>query len=50
MNVLYCDAPLPLSTNFDSVAGYVGELKRAAMEALSEEAVLISVEQIYHAV
>jgi hypothetical protein len=50
INVLYCDAPLPLSTNFDSVAGYVGELKRAAMEALSEEAVLISVEQIYHAV
>jgi len=34
----------PYQTNFDSVARYVGELKRAAMEALSEEAVLISVE------
>ena len=51
INVLYSDAPLALSTNFDSVAAYVGELKRTAMEALlSEESVLISVEQIYHAV
>jgi hypothetical protein len=50
INVLYCDAALPLSTNFDSVASCVGELKRAATEALSEEAVLISVEQVYHAV
>ena len=50
INVLYSDAPLALSTNFGSVAAYVGELKRAAMEALSEESVLISVEQVYHAV
>jgi len=32
------------------VAAYAGELKRAAMEALSEEVVLISVEQVYHTV
>jgi hypothetical protein len=50
INLLYSDAPLALSTNFDGLAAYVGELKRAAMEALSEEAVLISVEQVYHAV
>jgi len=50
INVLYADAPLALSTNFDSLAAYVGELRRAAMEALSEESVLISVEQVYHAV
>ncbi|HZE71721.1 MAG TPA: hypothetical protein VE135_19610 [Pyrinomonadaceae bacterium] len=50
INLIYSDAPLALSTNFDTLAGYVGELKRAAMEALSEEAVLISVEQVYHAV
>jgi hypothetical protein len=48
--VLYSDAPLALSTNFDSLAAYVGELRRAAMVALSEESVLISVEQVYHAV
>jgi len=50
ISVLYSDAPLALSTNFDSLAAYVGELRRAAMVALSEESVLISVEQVYHAV
>jgi len=50
ISVLYSDAPLALSTNFDSVAAYVGELRRAAVEALPEESVLISVEQVYHAV
>lgn len=50
INLLYSDAPLALSTDFSSVAAYVRELKRAAMEELSEEAVLISVEQVYHQV
>ena len=50
INLLYSDVPLALSTNFNSLAAYVGELRRAAIEALSEEAVLISVEQVYHAV
>jgi hypothetical protein len=50
INLLYSDAPLALSTNFDSLAAYVGELKRAAMDVLSEETVLISVEQVYHSV
>ena len=34
----------------DSLAAYVLALKEVAVEALSEEAVLISVEQVYHAV
>ncbi len=50
INLLYSDAPLALSTDFVSLAAYVRELRRAAMEALSEEAVLISVEQVYHEV
>ena len=50
INLLYSDAPLALSTDFASLAAYVRELRRAAMEALSEEAVLISVEQVYHEV
>jgi hypothetical protein len=48
INLLYSDVPLALSTDFSSVAAYVRELKRAAMEELSEEAILISVEQVYH--
>lgn len=46
--MLYADAPFALSTDFSKVAAYVRELKCAAMEALSEEAFLISVEQVYH--
>lgn len=50
INVLYSDAPLALSTDFSSIAAYVRQLKRAAMEELVEEEVLISVEQVYHEV
>lgn len=50
INLIYCDSPLVLSTNIAGVAAYVGELKRATMEALAEEAVLVSVYQVYHAV
>ena len=50
INLLYSDAPLALSTEFVSIAAYVRELKSAVLEALPEEAVLIAVEQIYHAI
>jgi hypothetical protein len=50
INVIYVDAALALSTEFAIVAAYVCALKLAATEALEEETVLISVEQVYHAV
>jgi hypothetical protein len=50
INVVYSDTPLALSTNFEHLAAYVGELKNAAGEALSEETILISVLQVYHSV
>lgn len=50
VNLMYSDAPLALSTDFTTVAACVRELKRAGMEALSEETILISVEQVYHQV
>ena len=50
INLIYSDVPVALSTDFVSIATYVRELKRAAMEALWEEAVLVSVEQVYHSV
>lgn len=50
ISLLYSDLPLALSTNFESIASYVGALKGTAMEALMEEAILISVERVYHAV
>jgi hypothetical protein len=50
INLIYTDLPVALSTNFESVARYTDELKQAAIEALSEEAVLVAVTQLYHAV
>jgi hypothetical protein len=50
INLIYSDAPLALSTDFAVVAGYVRELKRAAIEALAEETIMVTVEQVYHSV
>jgi len=48
ISVIYTDAPIALSTDFAVVAAYSRNLKAAVIEALSEEAVMISVEQVYH--
>ena len=50
VNLIYSDLPLALSTKFDAVAGYVEKLRLAAIESLTEEDVLVTVEKIYHAV
>ena len=50
INLIYTDLPLALATNFETVARYANELKQAAAEALTEEAILVTVTQIYHAV
>ena len=50
INLIYSDLPLALSVDFALVAGYVRELKRASIEALTEEDVIVVVTQIYHAI
>ena len=50
INLIYTDLPLALATNFETLARYADELKQAAVEALTEEAILVAVTQIYHAV
>jgi hypothetical protein len=50
INLIYSDIPLALSLDFALVAGYVRELKRASIEALAEEDVMVVVAQISHAV
>jgi len=50
INLIYADLPLAQSINFKSTARYADEVRKAAFEALDEETVLVSVEQIYHAV
>jgi hypothetical protein len=49
ISLIYTDLPLALSTNSDSAARYAEELKQVAADALSEEALLVTVTQIYHA-
>ena len=50
INLVYFDAPLALSIDFAIVAAYSRELKEVVIEALTEEEVMIAVEQVYHAV
>jgi hypothetical protein len=50
INVIYSDIPLALSIEFAAVSGYVREVKRAATEALAEEAVMVAVTRVYHSV
>ena len=49
INLIYTDAPLRFSENIERLSRYCSELKQASFEALSEEAILIVVTQIYHA-
>ena len=48
--MIYSDIPLALSIEFAVVAGYVREVKRAATEVLTEEAVMVAVTQVYQSV
>lgn len=50
INLIYTDLPLALSINFKSTARYADELKQVASEALPQETVLVSVEQIFDVV
>jgi len=50
VNLIYSDVSLALSTDSALVARYADHLKGAATEALDEEVVLVTVEQIYHMV
>lgn len=50
INLIYTDLPVTLSTDFEHVARYADHLREAAAEALAEEAVLVAVTQVYHAV
>ena len=50
ISVVYFDAPLALSIDFAVVAAYSRELKETVMNSLTEEQVMIAVEQVYHSV
>jgi hypothetical protein len=48
INLLYCDTPFALDSNFDTVAAYADKLREVAFRALEEEVVLVVVYSVYH--
>lgn len=50
INLIYTDTPFDFQENFSSISNYTDELRKAAFEALEEEAVLVVVWQVYHSV
>ena len=49
INLVYTDTPFEFEKNFEKISRYADELKRAANEALEEEAILIAAYKVYHA-
>ena len=49
INLVYSDVPFGFEENFARLARYADHLRRAAFEALEEEAVLVAVLKVYHA-
>ena len=48
INLIYTDTPVDFQENFSSISNYTDKLRKAAFEALEEEAVLVVVWQVYH--
>ena len=48
VHLLYTDTPFALAENFASISRYTDALREAAFEALTEEAILVVVLQVYH--
>ena len=49
VHLLYTDTPFAFAENFESISRYTDALREAAFEALTEEAILVVVLQVYHA-
>jgi hypothetical protein len=49
INVVYTDTPFSFDENRERLARYADELREAVLQALEEEAVLVTVFQVYHA-
>jgi hypothetical protein len=50
INLIYTDTPYTFKEHFEIVSTYADKLSAAAFAALAEEAILVVVSQVYHAV
>ena len=49
VHLIYTDTPFAFAENFEGISRYTDALREAAFEALTEEAILVVVFQVYHA-
>ncbi len=50
INLIYTDTPYSFEENSDLLSTYSDKIRKAAFEALEEEAILVVVWQVYHSV
>jgi hypothetical protein len=50
INLIYTDTPYSFEENSDLLSTYSDKIRKAAFEALDEEAVLVVVWQVYHSI
>ena len=50
INLIYTDTPYSFHENAELLSNYTDKIRKAAFEALEEEAVLVIVWQVYHSV
>jgi hypothetical protein len=48
INLVYCDTPFEIEEQFTTLSLYAEELLAATVDALDEEAVLITVTRVFH--
>ena len=48
INLIYVDTPLTFKENLDALSGYADKLRDAAMAHLAEQAILVTVQSVYH--
>jgi len=48
VNLIYTDTTFSFAENFARISRYTDELRKAAFEALEEEAILVVVLKVYH--
>jgi hypothetical protein len=48
INLIYTDTPFSFEAHFERLSQYADILRRAAFDALEEEAVLVAVLKVYH--
>jgi hypothetical protein len=50
INLVYADTPFEPEKNFEALSDYTDELRKAALDATTEESILVVVHEIYHSV